>query len=426
MNIQNARVTPEQVYNTHKRLDICQQLADYYKRMHDERFSFDEKLVPENTVNMYKVLGDYSGNSDISAMADGVVEHINIYNKINNSLYDDKFLKKAESIGNCSTVWEWDTYIQAKEKILKSVNRCHDRFCPICQQVIEASRLRRFKPLIDKIGLQYDLYHITFTVPNVRGFILRETMNKMAAAFKKLIRYFKLEYNVPGLDFEKYHYMGALRSFETTYSFDDYHTHFHCIFAFDGFDCGEGEFINKYSYKLKIGKWEFVRKFTDFEIILQKVWYLIYNDEKVTLHKIEDLAEGYSCNADLITDGQYNEVFKYAIKVMDDKKTKFYMTYENFKDLYRALYKRRCMQGYGVFYNITGEDEIDETANEMMNQHVNDLNSKEIPERQCIHIRKLVVDMRDDGYIYISTKNIQRYLIEMNKNILEEMEDDSG
>ncbi len=55
------------------------------------------------------------------------------------------------------------------------------------------------------------------------------------------------------------------------------------------------------------------RYFSDFEILLQKVWRLRYEGIKLTQKNIEGIKEGCSVICDNAA-GKYKEVFKYATK----------------------------------------------------------------------------------------------------------------
>lgn len=100
-----------------------------------------------------------------------------------------RFLQLANDVYNCNRFWAFDRFDGHRVYDLSHVNLCHSRFCPNCQKMIQASRLYRFTPELDKALDAYDLYHITFTIPNVPGVKLRTYIRIMARAFKRLILY---------------------------------------------------------------------------------------------------------------------------------------------------------------------------------------------------------------------------------------------
>ena len=83
-------------------------------------------------------------------------EHIDLTNKIN-------------SIDNCNSIWTLDKYELQKIKDFKKTNLCKDKFCNNCKKVKQASRLSQFVPELKKLEEEFDLFHVTLTVPNVEG-----------------------------------------------------------------------------------------------------------------------------------------------------------------------------------------------------------------------------------------------------------------
>jgi hypothetical protein len=86
---------------------------------------------------------------------------------------------------------------------------------------------------------------------------------------------------------------------------------------------------------------------------------LLNTKQRVNFKNIESVPDGYSCIIDQIEEGQYYEVFKYVNKVYGEDET--LLRYDQFKVLQKALYGRRCIQGYGIFYGIKDDEEIDES-----------------------------------------------------------------
>jgi len=330
--------------------------------------------------------------------------------------YDDGkelLLDISERVRICNNYWFFDTYRKAKIKDLKSINRCKNKFCGNCQKAIQASRLYNFSPVIESAGTGADLFHIVFTIPNMPGAELKDFINRQFVAFKRLVQYLRNEIKIKGLGFKSYGYLGAVRNLEVTYREDSFHPHLHCIFCFKrGSIDTEQKHINDYSYNR--GKFE--RSFSDFEILLQKIWYLLINKIRVTVEAIDGLEQGYSCYAEKVNPDSYYELFKYAFKTSDEGHG--FMNYEQFKTLYRALYRRRCIQGYGCFYdyNWNSEDEILETTDERYNEIIDRLMAEELPVDECLNVPTLLEGMSRQEFIIISRKNIQRYLMEEEKD----------
>ena len=315
-------------------------------------------------------------------------QYINLQNKIDN-------------ISNCNSWWLLDYYKQQKVKDFKKTNLCKDKFCNNCKKVKQASRLSNFMPLINQYKEQNSLYHLTLTVPNCEGGDLASIIKTMFDSFRRLIRYFALDLKVKGLDFEKYGYIGAIRSLEVTFKGDSYHPHLHCILAFNNPLINNKYIENTYSLSKKNG----YRKFTDFEILIQKIWYLLNKKIKVTKKAIDELELGYSCAIDNIDESSVYEVFKYMTKSTDEEKN--VLTYENFKTLYFSLHRVRQIQGYGCFYNIKDDDSIIDEVDDLYNVIIELLKSKENP----LEVSQTPEDLlTDDENIIISRKRIFSYL----------------
>lgn len=260
---------------------------------------------------------------------------------------------KIANMRNCNSVWMLNVYDTHMIKVLEKTNLCKDRFCNNCKKVKQALRMQRFIPEIEKYK-EFGLYHLVLTVPNVEGKDLSNTIKKMNESFAQLVRYFNPKNKkdtVSGINFDKYGYMGAIRSLEVTFKNDSYHPHFHILFCLDYDLEGEGE-NNINSFSRRNGK--ITRKFTDTEIMIQKIWKLLMTGKTVTKRNIEKEELGYSVIMDKFKEDDYFELFKYMTKSTKDDNELF--TYKNFIDLYFQLKGKRQIQGYGCFFRIKDID----------------------------------------------------------------------
>ena len=211
----------------------------------------------------------------------------------------------------------------------------------------------------------------------------------------------KLKKKIKGLDFEQYGFEGAIRSLEVTFKGDDYHPHLHCIIALNS-PLDDNRYIkNTFSRSRKNG----YRKFTEFEILIQKIWYLLNNGLRVTKRSIDDLEIGYSCTIDPVDKKSVHEVFKYMTKSTDEKGN--LISYENFKTLREALYKVRQIQGYGCFYNVKDDDSIIDEADQIYDMFIELLRVKENPLEVCETPEDL---LKDNQNKIISRKIIHKHL----------------
>ena len=268
------------------------------------------------------------------------------------------------------------------------------------QITINNKRLKISKELIyAKIN-----FVINVTIPNCNGEDLSNKIKSIFKNFYSLNRYLNINLKIKGLDFEQYAYQGAIRSLEVTYRVDNYHPHLHCIISLDKPLNDNRYIVNTYSKSKKNG----YRKFTDFEILIQKIWYLLNTGERVTKKAIDNLELGYSCTVDPIDKSSVYEVFKYMTKATDEKGN--CITYNNFETLYWALLGVRQIQGYGCFYNVKDDDSIIDEANELYEVIVELLKAKENPLAVWQTVEDLLLD--NDNLI-ISRKKIFNYLREL-------------
>lgn len=289
---------------------------------------------------------------------------------------EDKYARKCVRISNCYKYFNIDVYNKQQITDIKQISLCNDKFCKNCQNILSKQRYIRFKPFLENLSDMYDLYHVTLTVPNVSGLFLNDTLDKMYDAFGRFIKVFrrkncKHQY----LNLDSLGYQGAVRSLEITLEQGRkyyFHPHFHCIFAIKKDLDLERCIVNKFSYNNGV----FERAFTSFEQTIQKLWYLVYNNIRITEDNFME-AEGYSCTAEL-TNYDYKEVFKYTLKETFDDLVNDEVI---FLTLERALRNRRIIQGYGALFGISDllDEEILQDAESSYLQYVNSLAAQEKP-----------------------------------------------
>ena len=307
---------------------------------------------------------------------------------------------KIDGIKMCNQFWTIEKYDYLQIKDFIRTNLCHDKFCNNCKKVKQACRMSRYIPHIEKY--KDKLYHLILTVPNVKGIDLKDTIKKMNSSFYYLIRYLNGKAKILNINFMKYGYLGAIRSFEITFKGDIYHPHFHVALAFNNLDL-EKKFKNTYSIDFKKSREDTL--FSEFEILIQKIWYLLMNDIKVSFKNINELDLGYSCMCNKFNDDDYAELFKYMTKETDEEKN--ILTYDNFKTIYLSTYHLRQIQGYGCFYRIIDENLDDEVDKIYTILTLSDLRVKERPQE----IRERPIDLLNDvNYTLISRKKIYQYL----------------
>ena len=328
---------------------------------------------------------------------------VTYYKQLRNEYAGDMYLRldrKLKALEECNSFWELDRYDIHKIKDFKRTNLCKDKFCSNCKKVKQASRMSRYIPQLEKYKDR--LYHMTLTQPNVSREQVKTTIKKCFKGIARLIGYLKGKKKIRGVDFSDFGYEGAVRSLEITFNENSYHVHLHVALVLNCDDIINKKYINTYSYHYGVLK----RLFSEKEILIQKIWYLIINNIKVTKKAIDSLEEGYSCTIDKFTNDSYAELFKYMVK--DFTELHSFMSYDNFKTLYYSLLNVRQIQGYGCLFNIKDtEKDISEEVDEIYNSIIEELQKKETP----VEIVESPQDILNDSeYTLISRKKIFEYL----------------
>lgn len=314
----------------------------------------------------------------------------------------DGIEKKIERIKFCNKIWIMNKYEKFKIKDFVKTSLCRDKFCSNCKKVMQAGRMVRYIPELNVY--KKNMYHLILTVPNVQGEELRFAIKKMNRAFSSLIRLFNGSRKIKGIDFSGFSYLGAIRSLEVTFQGNNYHPHFHVAIVLENFEETKKKYINDFSFSYG----NFKTLFSKEEILIQKLFYLYYNNVKVTKEKINSLKQGYSCKLLKFKEEDYAELFKYMCKNTDENGQ--ILKYNNFSCLYYSLYNVKQIQGYGCLYNIKSEEDLISSENEY-DELIKFLNDSESPER----VLNKVKDLINDEYKLISRKTFFKYLKEDDK-----------
>ena len=193
-------------------------------------------------------------------------------------------------------------------------NFCEKRFCPMCAWRKSHKDAMMISVLMEYIEKEHDkaFIFVTLTAPNVKGEDLRDEITRYNKAFKKLVE----------RDVITKINQGYIRKLEVTYNAerDDYHPHFHCVFA-----------VNKSYFKksdyIKQEKW-------------LNLWCDVMKDPTITQVDVRRVKRGG-------TDGRdkaINEVAKYAAKDSD------YSANQSVFDIfYQALKGRQILTFNGLF-----------------------------------------------------------------------------
>lgn len=340
------------------------------------------------------------------ACDDEFIESFIINNNLNVNIdrCSNTIENRANSIYFCNKYWALDRYEEQKIKNLLSQNLCKDKFCSNCKKVKQSARMSKYNDELKQYSNR--LYHLTLTIPNVSGDVLKESIKHMAKCFKYLIQYLRGEKKIKDIDFTSFGYEGAVRSLEVTFKRDSYHPHYHVALVFNDDVLSNKNIKNKYSYNFytESGIPELTRLFSKEEILIQKIWYLLVNCIRVNKENIENLEIGYSCSMDKFKEENYSELFKYMTKGTDDEG--LLLSYDNFKSLYNGLYRVKQIQGYGCLYMIKDDINLEEYE-EMYKEYIESLGQKEKPSVVNETPESLLLD---DRYKLISRKSYFKHL----------------
>lgn len=336
---------------------------------------------------------------------------------------DEGFSRRARRVKDCCTRWTFDHYVKTGYKNLIRMERCDDRFCLNCQTLVADQRQAQYSSVLDEFALGNDLYHVVLTVPNVDAEHLADTVSLMFDRFAYMLRFFAGSKKVRGVDFKRFGYRGAVRELEITVSKRDgsFHPHLHCIFVLKKNMDFPKVFWNPFSND-RTGRQE-PRLFSELDILFQRFWCLLIMRVEVTKGNLEDMAtacpaypNGFSCVAD-VTNGDYHEVFKYAIKGTFKNETLF--DYEAFKTLYTALYNRRVYQTYGCLASFDF-NEYDESLgmNDLDNVFeifLACLQKQEMPKRIEELLTTILCEWDDANCTYVSKATFLRHFKALTK-----------
>lgn len=312
----------------------------------------------------------------------------------------DLLRRKRDRIQRCNSYWYNLFYPEHGIKDFQSTVLCRDKNCSNCKKVKQSTRMARYIPELEPY--KDKLYHLTLTVPNCNGDSLRIICKLLAVSFRKFIRILEGTKKIKGLEYiTDWGYTGAIRSLEVTFNNDSYHPHYHVALCFDNMkiDDNDRTIINKYSYSF--GK--LTTLFHPYEILIQKIWYLLVNNEDVTKYAIDNLDLGYSSTLTSFVEGDYAELFKYMTK--ETKEDGKVLTYNNFIALYFGLHAIKQIQGYGIFYQIKDVDDL-ESFEQIYDEYIIDLNKKETPQASY----DTPEEMLKDKNTIISRKSYFKYL----------------
>jgi plasmid rolling circle replication initiator protein Rep len=203
---------------------------------------------------------------------------------------------------------------------LNRANFCKNRFCPMCSWRKSLKEALRLSVMMDYIEAEHEkaFIMVTLTAPNVKGEILPNEITKYNKAFKKYVE----RKEIKAIN------KGYIRKLEITYNKkrDDYHPHFHVIFAVDRCYFKSRDYMNQ-------NKW-------------LNLWRETMQDDSITQVHVQRLkkTDADKIEKEMKQSSAVNEIAKYAAKDAD-----YCHSQEVFDNFYAALKGRQILTYNGLF-----------------------------------------------------------------------------
>lgn len=193
------------------------------------------------------------------------------------------------------------TIVQNKNVLTSTY--CNNRWCVVCNRIRTAKLINKYSGEFEKFTSPY---FVTLTIPNVRSVKLKETIEDMVHTFRGITNYVGLLHRRGSSQ-----KLTAIRKTEVTYNnvHDTFHPHFHIIV--DSKEIAEH--------------------------IVEK-WLSVYTN---AVREAQDIR--------IATKGSLVELFKYTTKIITSRSNqKISVDVRALDIIYRALYRKRTFQTYGI------------------------------------------------------------------------------
>jgi len=242
------------------------------------------------------IIKKYSNNPENEALHHILDESRHAFHKLQNNDYIIKLQKiglyqRAEKVQNCGSqvVFSLQENIQTSEqrKRLKHADFCKDRFCSTCNWRRSLNLSEQIQEAIGSIKAEKDveILMLTLTVPNPPTHKLKETVQRMNKAFRRLTQQKPFKRTVLG-------WFRALEIFGDNTPHGEVHPHFHCLLIVNK------SYFTSRDY-IKRDKW-------------LEMWQKAYKDQTITQVDIRKIKPKRKRLTDIYS--ATKEVAKYAVK----------------------------------------------------------------------------------------------------------------
>ena len=188
---------------------------------------------PEIITGTGEILEDRSATGRLRPWSDmkkqnlELLELFKVARCINSDIISDS---RFQALADCASWTQWAELVTGGRK-LAHANFCRLRLCPMCAWRRSLKLFAQVSKITDAIlcDKRVRFIFVTFTVRNVAGCELRDTIKRMSDGFKRLVQN-KQEISASAT-FRK-NLLGYMKAVEVTYNVEcnDFHPHIHCIF----------------------------------------------------------------------------------------------------------------------------------------------------------------------------------------------------
>lgn len=126
-------------------------------------------------------------------------------------------------VSDCGSFLEFKRRSDSEKFSLFRANFCKDRLCPMCSWRRSYKIFAQVSKIMNFIGSDYRFLFLTLTVPNCPPELLSSTIDKMQAAWQRLIHRSRFKRSICGF----YKVLEITRNKKSGY----YHPHFHVVLA---------------------------------------------------------------------------------------------------------------------------------------------------------------------------------------------------
>lgn len=326
-------------------------LVDYLKYFNPVEEVYDELTKNKKRKKSYVRLNDIDKKS---------------FDKVSNVA-----VKTIAKIEMCMCKVSYITDFHFENKKIIEINRCHNRFCPMCSKILSSYYALAYQSVVDYLIDEYevDIYFLTLTYPNVSSNDLEKSIREDSRLLNNFLVKNKIMKKVV---------VGTLGKLETTYnndrkskSYKTYHPHYHYLIAVPKSIAKENCWMLEKDYILQ--KWrEYKQDDSITQVDIRKLKHRNeYGIHRGVLELTKYIAKdsNYLLNKDVFGTfynalkgkRQYRPsgIFKYSIKKFKNSELNDYIKDEYIDYVYKITYSHiNCDYKLKEFRDLTEEEKV--------------------------------------------------------------------